>query len=361
MSRSPLRVAVIGCGSIAHAHLGHLERRAAAGSIDLVAVCDRSAAMARFAAERYGVGSWTTSVDSLLHSVRPDAVHVLTPPHTHADLAIGCLEAGAHVLCEKPAARDLAELDRILAVAEACDRRFIESQNLRWNDPVLAVQRTATSGELGAIRDIDLLMALDLAGGHLADAGRDGPAGQLPGGAVHDVVPHLVYLFVTLGAGVEPLLIDQPDRVHLAGRIRNTSGICRLGFDQLDATLAIGSLRGRLRVAPDLRPEGLRLTVRGTAGMFETDLYRPFTNRQRDVGGGARAAIEPITGGLRLATSAVAGFVDKVRGHDVFHGLGRLLDAWYTSLATGDEPPVGVAMMRASTSLTDRLVALGGS
>lgn len=355
------RVAVIGCGSIAHAHLSHLQRLAADGRVDVVAVCDRSDATAHFAADRYGVGAWVTDVDRLLDQSRPDVVHVLTPPHTHADVAVRCLESGAHVLCEKPAARDLDELDGVLASAAAHQRHFIESQNLRWNDQILRLGRSVADGGLGQLRDIDLLMAVDITGGHLGDRGREGLARQLPGGAVHDVVPHLVYLFVELASGVEPLVIDQPDRVQVTGRIRNTTGVCEIGYDQLDAALTIGAVRGRLRVAPDLRPEGFRLTVRGTAGVFETDLYRPFATLQFDNGSGLRRALDPVAGGFRLASSAFTGLVDKVRGHDVFHGLGRLLDAWYTALGAGEEPPVTVASMRATAALTDRIVALGGA
>lgn len=359
MSGRCWRVGILGCGAIAWPHLEHLGRLAAAQRVEIVGVCDRSAATARFAAERAGVDVVCGDVDDLLERTAPDVVHVLTPPHTHEALSLRCLEAGAHVLCEKPAAPDRAALERLLAAAAHAGRRFTESQNLRWNDQVMAIAAAVAQGELGQVVDIDLLLMLDLAGGPLGAAGPDGPSVRLPGGAVHDLLPHLAYLLVHLaGPELEQRADEQPDSIEVVGRLRNASGNARLGYDQLDALVAASPLRARIRVAGDLRPDGLRIVVRGTRGAMETDLYHPYLRAEGVAGSTATGLVAPAANGIRMAWSAMTGIADKVRRHDVFHGLGRLLDTWYADLDEPGPGPVAPAAMRATVSLTERLVEL---
>ncbi len=359
MSGRCWRVGILGCGAIAWPHLEHLGRLAAAQRVEIVGVCDRSVATARFAAERAGIDLVCREVDELLERAAPDVVHVLTPPHTHEALSLRCLEAGAHVLCEKPAAPDRAALERLLDAAARAGRRFSESQNLRWNDQVMAIAEAVARGELCRVVDIDLLLMLDLAGGPLGAPGPDGPAVRLPGGAVHDLLPHLAYLLVHLaGPELERLADEQPDSIEVVGRLCNASGNDRLGYDQLDALVAAPPLRARIRVAGDLRPDGLRIVARGTRGAMETDLYHPYLRAEGAAGRAATGIVAPAANGIRMAWSAMTGITDKVRRHDVFHGLGRLLSPWSASPAGPGPGPVPPAAMRAAVSLTERLVAL---
>ena len=81
-----------------------------------VAVCDLSPAIADYTAARYGAGSAYTDHTEMLAVVRPQVVHVLTPPLSHARLVTEALEAGCHVLCEKPITPDTASLRELLDV-----------------------------------------------------------------------------------------------------------------------------------------------------------------------------------------------------------------------------------------------------
>src|SRR5215472_2195298 len=91
--------AFIGCGAIAREHLGAV---AALKNVEIAALCDLSAARAEATAERFGIARWFTDYQQLLTEVRPDLVHITTPPTTHFQLANACLSAGLNVLCEKP-------------------------------------------------------------------------------------------------------------------------------------------------------------------------------------------------------------------------------------------------------------------
>lgn len=355
-SPQPLRAAVVGCGAIAYEHLDHLQR---CSNAQLVATCDASPVAARFAADRFGATHCFTDLDAMLSATQPDVVHVLTPPHTHEPLALSCLAAGAHVLCEKPAAPDAASLERMLTAARAANRQLMESQNLRWNDPVLAVTAARRDGWLGEVREVDLLLSLDLAGGRFGDENLSGPGVRLPGGAVHDFLPHLAYVFLT-ATGSDDLLPAAHDIV-VRGVLENLTGNARVGCDHLDALVTWAGVRGRLRVAPDLRPDAFRLVVRGTRGAVETDLYHPYVRREGGPNTGKRVALEHAKSGLSLAATGFTNLHDQVRRHDVYHGLGRMVNAVYANLVGGIDLPVSPGQMRASAHLVDRLVALGAT
>ena len=114
-----MRAALIGAGQIARQHLTCLQ---ALPNVDIVAVCDLSSAAAECAAERHGAGAWFTNHQAMLRDVRPDIVHVTTPPTSHYALSLDALEAGAHVIVEKPITTTLAEVDALARKASEVGR-----------------------------------------------------------------------------------------------------------------------------------------------------------------------------------------------------------------------------------------------
>jgi predicted dehydrogenase len=108
-----LRVAIVGCGGIAHQHA---KAYAASGRTELVGLVDILPEHAEAYAEAYG-GPTFPDVSSLMSQGRPDLVSVATPPGAHAEVAAQVLRAGGSVLIEKPPCPTLAELD-LIAKAE---------------------------------------------------------------------------------------------------------------------------------------------------------------------------------------------------------------------------------------------------
>jgi predicted dehydrogenase len=118
-----LTAAVIGCGAIAqHLHLPGYHRRA-----DVARIIGVDPEPARLAEVRAAFGVETTYADyrEMLAHETPDVVSVCTPNVFHAEQAIAALEAGAHVLLEKPMALSLAEARAIAAAAEAAERKVM--------------------------------------------------------------------------------------------------------------------------------------------------------------------------------------------------------------------------------------------
>ena len=343
-----LRAAVIGCGAISPQHLSFLRDDP---NVDLVAVCDRSPATVAYAARAFGAAATYLEPEAMLAAERCDVVHVLTPPRSHATLVDLASAAGAHVLCEKPLAPCADEARRLLDLVESRGRTLVESHNLLWNDPVLAIDRLVAEGTLGSVREVDVTLSLDLTAGPFGDLNLEGPGVDLPGGAVHDFLPHLAYLFLHFAGHAGPA-----DSV--VGCLRNVSGNPRVGYDHLDAVIGAGQVRGRLHVASDLRPDQFRIWVRGTAGTVAADLYNPFLRVEggRDVG--KRAPIEQVRSGVRLTVAAVANLRNKVMQHSTYHGFPRMLADVYESFRTGSPSPIPASDILATAELCDQLVEL---
>lgn len=141
------RVALVGCGDISALHLDAI---AATEGVELVAVCDVDRARREAAGERWGVPA-VADFETMLDEHRPDAVHVCTPHHLHAPMAIAALDRGIHVVLEKPLAHGVAEGRAVVAAAERSSAKLGICFQNRYNLPVRAAVEALRSGELGAV------------------------------------------------------------------------------------------------------------------------------------------------------------------------------------------------------------------
>ena len=144
----PLRACLVGTGHIARVnHLPGL--RAHAARVELVAVHDIDSARARAFARENDIPATYSEIGEMLAHERPDLVHICTPPALHAALAIQCLEAGAHVYCEKPLCASLAELDLINAAEQRTGRVCAVVSQTRYGSSVQHVQALLSGGVAG--------------------------------------------------------------------------------------------------------------------------------------------------------------------------------------------------------------------
>lgn len=141
-----LRAAIIGTGAIANAHAQAI---AATPDAELVAVVDRDLTHAQAFAERWGGPAVADSLDALLAGGGVDVLHICTPPGVHAEQAIAALDAGAHVICEKPAALSLDELDAMTDAASRNDRRLAVVFQQRTGTAAAHMRGLLESGALG--------------------------------------------------------------------------------------------------------------------------------------------------------------------------------------------------------------------
>jgi UDP-N-acetylglucosamine 3-dehydrogenase len=143
-----LKVGIIGCGSIAQHR--HLPEYAFNRHVELVAVCDNNGERATKIAEKYGVKAFT-SYEELLKSGEVEAVSVCTPNYLHAPITIAALQAGVHVLCEKPMATSKEEAEAMIKAAKQSGKKLMIAHNQRFVKSHQKARQLIESGEIGKI------------------------------------------------------------------------------------------------------------------------------------------------------------------------------------------------------------------
>lgn len=132
---SVARIGIIGCGGIANGK--HMPALAKLPNVEMVAFCDIERSRAEKAAQEYGAKEAQVYQDyvQLLKEESLDVVHVCTPNSSHAPITIASLEAGCHVMCEKPMAKTAQEAWAMVAAAKRTGKKLtIGYQNRFRND-----------------------------------------------------------------------------------------------------------------------------------------------------------------------------------------------------------------------------------
>lgn len=124
-----LKIGVIGCGTIAKYR--HLPEYDANPEVELVAVCDLEPERAEAYAEQYGAKA-LTDYNELLQIEELDAVSVCLPNYLHAPVTIDALNAGKHVLCEKPMATSREEAEQMIEAAAQNGKKLMIGHNQRF-------------------------------------------------------------------------------------------------------------------------------------------------------------------------------------------------------------------------------------
>ena len=147
-SVEPLRVGVIGLGYAGDRHLNAFTRLP---NVEPVALAGLEEERLRELGARYGVPNLYRSWEDLVARDDLDVVSIGAPNHLHAPIAIGALEGGRHVLCEKPLARTGAEAEEIVRAARAADRAVHVAFTQRERGDVQALKRHVDEGNLGRV------------------------------------------------------------------------------------------------------------------------------------------------------------------------------------------------------------------
>ena len=151
--KSPLRHVVIGMGAgIMEEHL----RGLALETAELVAGCDVDEERGRKRADKLGCAFYA-DYRAMLAETEPDVAVILTPHPFHAPVAIDCLEAGCHVLVEKPMAVQVAEADAMVEAARRADRLLVVNFQRRYQATVRAARRMIQEGRLGEIQHVAMM------------------------------------------------------------------------------------------------------------------------------------------------------------------------------------------------------------
>lgn len=145
---SKIKIGVIGCGAIARRR--HLPEYVLLPNVEIVAVADVNAERADEMAAQYGAKAYTDYRELLKHEGL-DAVSVCTPNALHAPISIEAMEAGKHVLCEKPMAISETEARAMIAASAKTGKLLMIGHNQRLMLPHQKAKQLLASGELGRV------------------------------------------------------------------------------------------------------------------------------------------------------------------------------------------------------------------
>lgn len=144
-----MKIAVIGCGTIANS--AHIPAYIANGTVEIKYFCDIIPERAEAAVEKYGCGKAIVSYHDVLADPEVVAVSVCTPNNVHKTISIDALNAGKHVLCEKPAARTYSEALEMKEVQNKTGKTLNIGVVNRFNNGVNVIKNLIDEGELGEI------------------------------------------------------------------------------------------------------------------------------------------------------------------------------------------------------------------
>jgi predicted dehydrogenase len=341
----PVRVALLGCGRIAQA--AHLPAMAKADGVDVVAVADPSADVARLVSQRFGVPHWCTDLDELLAIADCEAVVVTAPDRFHHQLATQALHAGRHVLVEKPMTASVAEATALADVVAATGL-VLQVGAMKRHDAGLQYARRFVADSLGDLRSFNAWY-------RIGDM-RSGIEATLFPPLIADEVDRLResefkadrqrYLLATHGAHVfDTVRFLCGDIVAVTARHRADGRDHAWQILATTATGAVGTITLTVDV-PGAPTEGIECF--GSNGSVRVDTPFPFYRQSSNVAAycDGQTVVPTLTDGDAYERQIEA-FAAAVRGQatvtpDVHDGLAavRLIAAVGEAVSTGAEVPV---------------------
>lgn len=338
-----LKVAVAGTGLIAvQKHLPAW--RNVAPLAQVVALCDVDPVRGREVADRFAVPNTYSDVATMLAAEQPDIVDICTPPRTHAAIAIQGMEAGAHVLVEKPMAMSVEECDEIIAVSERTRRSVCVGHSDLFYPSFDRLRAKVREGAIGEFRGMHIFLSTPV---DYITSRPDHWANQLPGGVIGETGPHVVYMTLAFinpicqvrvhGQKLLPEFTWSPYedyRVTLAGERATGSATLTYATNQWAAQVDVWGSTGHIRA--DLESQSLVHADRSSlspavVGLSTLSAAGQMTARMLDAG--ARRA----TGKLEST-------------HE------RLIRAFCQSIERGTPPPVTPFEGRESIRVMDLIV-----
>ncbi len=246
--RDRVRVCLVGAGGIAPSHALALRELP---FVDLVAVVDPNLSRARSLAERFGIGAVHAEPSAPIDQGACDAAHLLVPPDLHAPTGRRFIEAGVHVLVEKPLATSVAEAQDLTRAAAARGVVLGVNHNQIFTPPYHRLKDLLASGDYGRVMHVEYCWNKDFP---VLEASRlDHWSVRQPRNIVFEQASHpLSQIYDLVGAAVDHTVLVEPARELPSGsRFHSRWQVslrCERGSAQLFFSLGTDPSAVRLRV-----------------------------------------------------------------------------------------------------------------
>jgi D-xylose 1-dehydrogenase (NADP+, D-xylono-1,5-lactone-forming) len=300
LSAEPVRWGLLSTARINGALIGGVR---GARNAELVAVASRSAEAATAYAGTWEIPRAHGTYEALLADPDVEVVYVSLPNSLHVPWAIRALEAGKHVLCEKPLSSRAADAEAAFAAAERAGRLLVEAFMWRHHPQTAAVVRLVREGAVGELRTVRAVFSFALPEGPNV---RWDPA--LEGGALMDVGCYcLNALRLVCGTEPERVSCEIADRdgvdAHASAVLRfpgDVTGLLECAFDAAPRSfLEVAGSAGRLFVEDPWKAPGPGLTLMRADGAREAvdvEVADPYALEVEDLSRAVRTGSAPLLG-----------------------------------------------------------------
>jgi predicted dehydrogenase/nucleoside-diphosphate-sugar epimerase len=321
-------VGLVGAGYIAPYHIAALRRNP---RVELLGVTDVQAERASALAERLDTRAYPSL--AALRQAGADAIHVLTPPDSHAEVAMAALELGCHVLVEKPLADRVEDCRRIQAAAEGAGLLASVNHSLLFDPQIVRALELVRRGKLGQVVSVDILR------GSAYPPYRGGPLPpqyRSAGYPFRDLGVHALYLFQAFLGPIE----------NVSAMWDSRGGDANLVYDEWRALVRCQRGLGQFQLSWNVKPMQSQVIVQGTRGVLRIDLGLMFhaLRRSMPVPKPMERVMNALTDSIQPLFDVPAGVAKFALGVvKPYQGLHDLVAAFYRAL-DGDGPlPVTLA------------------
>lgn len=330
-----MKVAIIGCGQIASIHGPLILNQPDA---ELVAVADPDLERAKALATRLNKCRSYDDAGLMIGEEQPDVVHVLVPPHDHAQMSTMAMDEGCHVLVEKPMASAWGDAQIMFDCAKRNNVKLCVDHSKIYEEVVqraIALIREGAIGELVSVEAHDRYdarrnPALIEEGAELCHWSY-----RLNGGPLEDLMPH-----------VAAFIFEFIPEIKEVGIVGQNRGILPKGWqDEIRVLINSEKITGYISISLAEKPDATLFTAKGTRGIVVADLFsnlllvqkRSSLPRALDRGySGFQLAYQHLRESVRNTYRYATGRVDKTGG------IGTVICKFYQSLRDGTETPIAL-------------------
>lgn len=349
-----LRVAIVGCGKIADEHAQQISR---IHDCKLVGLCDAELLMAKQMHERFNRIAYTDKLDELLAGVRPDAVHVTTPPQTHYAIARRCLEAGCHIYVEKPFTLNVREAVTLIQMATERNLKVTVGHNLQFTEPAIRMRDLVRSGFLGeAPVHLESYYGYNLGDAAYARAflgDRQHWVRGLPGGLFQNIISH------GIGRIAEYMRSDSPTVVAHSFASAFLKGLGEQGIhDELRVIISDEMTTAYFTFSSQMRPILSQLRAYGTRnGLVLDDMHHTLIRLN---GAKCKSYLEnlipPVSLGAQYLSNAASNARKFLTGRlNMTAGMRTLIEGFYRSITHNEPMPIPYREIVLSSRIMDAI------
>lgn len=351
-----LRIAIIGCGKIANQHV--LACRRIPGC-EIVGLCDRELLMAGQLGERFGISTCFADAAEMLRAVKPDVVHITTPPQGHFSLARQCLDSGSHVYLEKPFTVTAPEAETLVHLAESRSLKITAGHNYQFTLEMLEMRRLVAENFLGG-RPVHVESHWPY---DLSDASYVGPilgsrnhwVRQLPGQLFHNLISH----------GIAKLAEFLGDNVKVTAHAHQSQHLQSLGGQEVQDELRV-FLRDEYGTtaffcfSTQIKPGQNFLRVCGPKNSLFVDHSSGTLLRLESKSYKSYLAyfVPPLVNARQNVRNARRNIVDFLKGRLYQDsGMKELIERFYHSIQTQTAPPIPYRELILTARIMDEIFA----